>query len=497
MLVIRNGRVVQARPRALLDVDILVRGDEIAEVGPRGLPAPEGAAIIDATGMLILPGLVNAHTHGHGGLTRGMGDRWSLELLLNAAPWLNGARTAEERYLSTLLCAVEMLQKGCTACYDLTLELPLPSREGLEASARAYADAGMRAVVAPMMADRTLYQAMPVLTRALPPERRAEVERLRLPPWEQTLSAAVDVVRSWPHDRARVTPALAPTIPLHCSDAFMLGCKRAAAEHGVGLHMHVAESRGQAVTGLETYGTTLTGHLARLGVLGPEFVAAHGVWLDDDDLARLADAGSSVAHNPGSNLRLGSGVAPVRAMRARGVGVGIGTDAAVCSDNLNMFEAMRAASFVSRIAHADPERWLATDEVLAMATEGSAHALGWGDRLGRIARGYQADLVFLDATHVNYLPLNDAVNQVVHAEDGTAVRRVMVGGRVVVENGRVTTVDLSRLAARAQAAADRLAAASAGARGLADALEPAIVGACRALSAAPYPIERTLAARAG
>jgi guanine deaminase len=355
----------------------------------------------------------------------------------------------------------------------------------------------MRAVVAPMMADRTLWEAMPALARALPPAQRAAVASLHLPPWEQTLSAAVDAVKGWGLDRARVAPALAPTIPLHCSDAFMLGCKRAAAEHGLGLHMHVAESRGQAVTGLETYGTTLTGHLARLGLLGPAFTAAHGVWLDDDDLGRLADAGASVAHNPGSNMRLGAGVAPVRAMRERGVGVGIGTDAAVCSDNLNMFEAMRAASFVSRIAHADPERWLATDEVLTMATEGSAHALGWGGRLGRIEAGYQADLVFLDATHVHYLPLNDAVNQVVHAEDGTGVRRVMVGGRVVVENGRVTTVDLSRLAARAQAAAERLATASGPARAQAAALEPSVVGACRALSAVPYPIERTLAVRAG
>ena len=130
MLIIRNGRVVTAADRTLRAVDILVHGDVITEVGPRGVAAPEGAAVVDATDMLLIPGLVNAHTHGHGGLTRGMGDRWSLELLLNAAPWLNGGRSAEERYLSTLLGAVEMVQKGTTACYDLTLELPLPSRAG-------------------------------------------------------------------------------------------------------------------------------------------------------------------------------------------------------------------------------------------------------------------------------------------------------------------------------------------------------------------------------
>jgi guanine deaminase len=496
MVVIRNGRVVSTADRTPRDVDVLVDGDRIAEVGPRGLPAPEGTAVVDATDMLLIPGLVNAHTHGHGGLTRGMGDRWSLELLLNAAPWLNGGRSAEERYLSTLLGAVEMVQKGTTACYDLTLELPLPTREGLEASARAYADVGMRAVVAPMMADRTLYEAIPALGQAVPAAQRAATERLRLPPWPDTLGAALAAIRDWKLDREQVAPALAPTIPLHCSDAFLVGCRDAAQAHALGIHMHVGESRVQAVTGQEVYGTTLTGHLARLGLLGPGFTAAHAVWLDDDDILRLADAGASMAHNPGSNMRLGSGIAPARAMWERGVNVGIGTDAAVCSDNLNMFEAMRLAAYASRISDADPTRWFSTAEALEMATAGSARALGWSGRVGRIEPGYKADLVFLDARHVNYVPLNDAVNQIVQVEDGTAVRRVMVGGRTVVEDGQIMTVDMASIRARAQAAADRLARATADARRLSEQLEPWLIGACRALASVPYGVERTLARRA-
>jgi cytosine/adenosine deaminase-related metal-dependent hydrolase len=485
--------VIDRARRVAVEADLLVRGDTIAEVGPRGMAAPGDATAVDASGMLVIPGLVNAHTHGHGALTRGLGDRWSLELLLNAGPWLNGGRTAEDRYVSTLLGAVEMLQKGTTACYDLTLELPLPSAEGLASSARAYADVGMRAVVAPMMADRTLYEAIPALGRAVPPAHRAAVEQLRLPPWEETLNAAITAVSAWPLDRSRVAPALAPTIPLHCSDAFLLACRDAAREHGVGLHMHLAESRIQAVTGLEVYGCTLTEHLERLGLLGPTFTAAHAVWLDDDDVARLAGAGASVAHNPGSNLRLGSGVAPVRAMRSRGLNVGIGTDAAVCSDNLNMFEAMRTASFVSRLDDPDVGRWLSTPEVLEMATEGSAQALGWGASVGRIALGFKADLVFLDDGHVNYVPLNDPVNQVVHVEDGTAIRRVMIGGRVVVEDGRVLTADMRRVRALAEAAVERMRAATGSARLTAELLEPSLIGACQALAARPYSVERALA----
>ncbi|MGA2128006.1 MAG: amidohydrolase, partial [Xanthobacteraceae bacterium] len=143
--VIRHGRVVDAARRRAEPADVLIVGDTIAELGPPGLAAPADAVVIDASQMLLHPGLINAHTHGHGNLSKGMGDRWTLELLLAAAPWISGYRSLEDKYLSTYVGAVEMLLKGCTACYDLTVELPLPTPEGLEACGRAYRDAGMRA----------------------------------------------------------------------------------------------------------------------------------------------------------------------------------------------------------------------------------------------------------------------------------------------------------------------------------------------------------------
>src|SRR5712691_1894666 len=168
--IIRGGRLVDAgRPRADL-ADLLIVGDTIAEIGPPGLAAPADAAAIDVRDKLMHPGLINAHTHGHGNLSKGMGDRWTLELLLAAAPWLNGNRTADDKYLSTFVGAIEMLLKGCTACYDLTVEFPLPSVEGLEACARAYADAGMRAVLAPMVAEFSFFESIPGLLDALPNE---------------------------------------------------------------------------------------------------------------------------------------------------------------------------------------------------------------------------------------------------------------------------------------------------------------------------------------
>jgi len=221
------------------------------------------------------------------------------------------------------------------------------------------------------------------------------------------------------------------------------------------------------------------GH-SQVGLLGPRFTAAHSIWIDDDDIARLASAGASVAHNPGSNLRLGSGIARVRRMREHGLGVGVGTDGASSADNLNMFEATRLASFVSRVVDDDHERWITTREALAMATLGSARALGFDD-IGKLAPGYRADIVFLDARHVNYLPINDAVNQIVHAEDATAVRSVMIDGRMVVDEGRVTTIDVARLASQADEAFERLRASRDQARGLVDQLAPVISQVCGAL----------------
>jgi guanine deaminase len=488
--ILRGGRLLDIAAGTAELADILIEDDTIREIGPPGCPAPEGATEISAAHRLLHPGLVNAHTHGHGNLAKGMGDRWTLELLLSAAPWIVGNRTGEDEYLSTQLGAVEMVLKGCTACYDLSFEWPLPTQEGLARAAAAYADVGMRAVVAPMIADRSFYEAIPGLAEALPAPLRARVAELRLPPAEATLSAIRAALHGWSFDRERVRPAVAPTIPHHCSDEFILGCASLARDFDVGLHSHVAESKVQAVTAIRVYGRTQTAHLDGLGVLGPHFTVAHGVWLDEDDMARLGDHGASVAHNPGSNMRLGSGLADARAMLERRVNLGIGTDGASCADNQNMYEAVRLASFVSKVQGPDWQRWLTTREAALAATEGGARALGFGDRIGRLAPGYKADIVMLDLDHPNWLPLNDPINQLVHTEDGTAVASVMIGGRLVVDNRRVTTIDLDRLRDRVSAACDRLAAANADYRRLYEALEPIVGSFCPGLARTPYHVHR-------
>ena len=205
-----------------------------------------------------------------------------------------------------LLGLIEMLKNGCTAAYDLFMAVPAPTAADVEAIVRAYTDVGLRVVIAPAMADLVFHQTVPGLLELLPPDLRRTVEGLQAAPTEGLLQIAADTVRRW-HGAAsgRVRVAVSPTIPGQCSEAFFAGCVRLAREYDVGLHTHLAESKVQAIASQQRWGTTLVGRLAAIGALGPNFVGAHGVWLTDDDIRRLADAGAAVAHNPASNLKLG------------------------------------------------------------------------------------------------------------------------------------------------------------------------------------------------
>jgi cytosine/adenosine deaminase-related metal-dependent hydrolase len=492
--IIRNGRVLDVGAQRADPSDLLVDDGMIREIGRPGMAAPEGAAVLDARDRLLIPGLVNAHTHSQGALARGLpGDRVPLEILLTTGAAIGGSRGLEDKYLSAQLSAIEMVRKGCTACYDLLAEYPGPTVDGMYAVARAYADVGMRAVLAPMMADRTLYQALPGLLDAIPAPDRQRVEALRMSPYESSVAVCRDVLRGWPVDRARVRPALGPTIPMHCSDEFLTACRDLAREYDVPLQTHLAESRGQAVLGRKKYGKTLTAHLADLGLLGPRFSGAHGVWLDADDIRRLADAGAGVAHNPTSNLRLGNGVAATRLMLETGLRVGVGTDSASSSDTQNMFEALRWACYLSRIGTPDYRRWLTAAEAFTMATAGSAGVLGMEGQIGRLAPGYRADIVFLDLTRPDYVPLNDVFLQLVFTESGASVDSVMIDGRLVLDHGRLLTVDEPKVRAAAEAAAARLRAANADTVAAARALERFVGAFCVGLAREPYPVARALA----
>lgn len=491
-MLIAGARVLRADLKTCDAADVLIEDGFIRAIERPGSIAREGVERVEAIDRLLLPGLVNGHTHGHGGLGKGaVSDRVPLEVFLSASGAINGSRSVEDKRLSATLTAIELVRKGCTAAYDLFVEYPLPSREGMHAVADAYAEVGMRAVIAPMMADQTLYTALPGLMEALPAALQRRALQIKAAPYEASITAAKDVLAHWPHNRDQLRPALGPTIPLHCTDAFLRACARLAEECDVVVQTHVAESKAQALLGMKKYGKSLVAHLQTLGVLGPRFSAAHGIWLDGEDISRLADAGAGVVHNPMSNLRLGSGAAPARELLDAGVLLGIGTDASNTSDGQNMFEAQRLAALLSRIGDADPGRWLSVEEVFRAATEGSAAILGF-DRIGRLQPGYRADIVFLDIGHINYVPLRHPLRQLVFAETGAAIASVMINGRFVLREGRLLTIDEARVRRQVEAAVARLDAANAEAAHAAESFRDLVGQFCLAHARAPFHLHRRL-----
>ncbi|WP_159010195.1 amidohydrolase [Bradyrhizobium sp. S69] len=489
--IIRGGLVLDAAGGAAAK-DILIQDGLILAIDAPGFGVSDDAEVLSAADRMLIPGLVNAHTHSHGALNRGaVDDKVSLEMFLTGAGSSTRSRGIDDKYLSAALSAAEMIRKGCTACFDLTVEFPGPTREGISAVARAYRDSGMRAVVAPMIADRTIYQALPGLLEALPDEVRAQVADMRAAPIDQTFSVCDEILSNWEFDRRFVRPALGPTIPLYCSDEFLVRCAELATQHGIPLQTHLAESRAQGAIGQARYGRSLVEHLDAIGFLSERLSAAHAIWLGDDDTARLGQAGVKVAHNPSSNLRLGSGVAPVRQMLKAGVTVGIGTDASNTSDGQNMFEATRLASYLSRIEGPATAQWISAQQAFGLATEGSAKVLGF-ERIGRLAPGYEADIVFLRLDSPHFVPLRAPLLQMVFGENGASVDTVMIGGRVVFRDGKLLTLDEAVLRRQAQEAADRLDRADGTPRGSTTVVSQLVGAFCAAQGCLGHKLPRKL-----
>jgi cytosine/adenosine deaminase-related metal-dependent hydrolase len=265
-MIIRGGRVLDIEARRAELADILIEDGTIRSVAPPGTAAPQDAELVNAPDRLLAPGLVNGHTHAHGALGKGLvGDRLPLEIFLSSAVAINGGRNTADKYLGAALSAVEMVQRGCTAAYDLMVEFPLPSVEGIEAAAQAYHDVGMRAVVAPMMADRSVFQALPGLIESMPEKLQAICAGWLRPPTSPASTLVEPFCRVGASIAHACTGARA-TIPLHCSDEFCrLPRPRSYSTSGAD-----PSRRNQSQAGLlaEIRQERLAAHLADLGLCG-------------------------------------------------------------------------------------------------------------------------------------------------------------------------------------------------------------------------------------
>jgi cytosine/adenosine deaminase-related metal-dependent hydrolase len=425
-------------PRPL---DLVVAGDRIEAVRPGGGSAPAGYREVDARGRLVLPGLINAHLHSDENLFKGRYDNLPLELwmLFTYPPLAYGPVPPRLAYLRTMIGAIEMLRGGVTAVGDDVSQFPSATPDVTDAIMQGYLDAGLRASVTVALSDKPWPDKLPRVRGLLPEDLLREFG----PPEQVPALLAIyeHALTHWHGKAGRLRVGVSASAPERCSDALLLALADFARRHELTMTTHVLESRLQVVAGREFFGHTLVERLDRLGLLSERLTIAHGIWMTEADISRLARSGATVAHNPVSNLRLGAGIAPLTRLLAAGVTVALGTDGSSSNDAQGVFEAMKAAVILQRVVDPGFERWPTARDALAMATAGGARALGLQEHTGILAPGRLADFVLLDLNTPSFVPLNNAVRQLVFAESGRAVDRVYVGGRLVVSGGRVISVD--------------------------------------------------------
>ncbi|MEM6549847.1 MAG: amidohydrolase family protein [Pseudomonadota bacterium] len=464
-------------------VDIEIADGAIAEIRPTGQAAPRGRPV-DATGRLVTPGLINGHHHSHEHYHKGRYDRLPLELWMNYVRPLSPIPvSARQVYLRTMVGAIQALRSGTTTIVDDLNVSPVLIPEHVEAALQAYEDIGIRAFVGPTLFDRPFFRALPFVEEEFPTDLLARLSAVQATPPDEVL-AFVRAKSSERHPRqARVAILAAPSAPQRCSDDFLRQVRAMADDLALPVIIHVQETRLQAVTARRFYGRSMFAHLDALGFLKPATSLIHAVWVTPEDIRLIAASGASVQHNPNSNLKLGSGLMPMRAMLEAGINVSLGTDGCGSIDTVDMLRAVTSTALVQKLRGDDPARWIDAAEAFAAATTGGAKALGQADRLGRIAPGMRADLTLWRLDSIAFVPLNDPVRQLVYGETGASLDRVIVDGQIVMDDGELTRIDEGAIVAAIGEAHAEIEPALAAAEAEIEAMMPAyrrIVARCRA-----------------
>jgi len=420
-ILIKNGYVITMDGPPIENGYVLVEDSKITYVGKEEKPAHK---VINANNCVVMPGMINTHTHIGMTLFRGYADDLPLKQWLEDHIWPAEAKlTDEDLYIGTMLGCLEMIRSGTTAFADMYIHV--------DSVARAVEESGMRAALSYGMID-------------LGDKSRADSE----------LAEGSRFVKKWNGSaEGRITAMYGPHAPNTCSREFLARVKEQAVRDNARIHIHVLETEAELNQMKEQFGMCSVNMLDELGFLGPDVLAAHCIWLSGGDMDILANRNVNIAHCPISNMKLASGIAPIPELLKRGANVSLGTDGCASNNSLDMFEEMKTTALLHKVNSMDPTT-LPAEEVLKMATINGAKALGFP--VGVLRPGMLADIIIVDMHKPHLLPVHNPTSHLVYAARGSDVKTTIVNGNILMEDGVVKSIDQEKVMEEAAIAAEML-----------------------------------------
>lgn len=425
-ILIKNALILN--PDNFLDKkqSLLIKNDLIAEIAPE-IGEDDVDKIIDADGKILLPGLINTHTHLSMTLFRGLADDLSLDSWLNDHIWpMEANLNGDYCYIGALLGAVELIKSGTTTFSDMYFYM--------EDVARAVDESGIRAVLSYGMIDF------------------GDAEKR-----ENEIKENLDLFNNC-HNTAdgRIKVFFGPHSPYTASKELLMKVRELADEYNMGIHIHVSETEKEINDSLDEKGLRPFEYLDEIGFLGPDVVAAHCVWLSDDEIEIIKKHNVKISHNPCSNMKLASGIAPVSKLIDNDICVSIGTDGASSNNNLDLIEELKTASLLQKVSTLDP-KVLTSDETLAMGTIKGAEALGLDSEIGSIEVGKKADIILIDRNSANMVPDSSSLSSnVIYSANGSNVDTTICNGKILMENKKLTILDEQEIYDKAKQAIKEL-----------------------------------------
>ena len=425
-ILIKNALILSPNTNFENKQSILIKDNLIAEISSQ-IDESNASKIIDATGKIVIPGLINTHTHLSMTLFRGLADDLSLDSWLNDHIWpMEANLNGDFCYIGALLGAVELIKSGTTTFSDMYFYM--------EDVARAIDEAGIRAVLSYGMIDFGDEE-----------KRKNEIKA------NLELFEACDGMAD-----GRIKVFFGPHSPYTASEELLIKVRELADEYNMGIHIHVSETQKEIEDVSSQKGLRPFEYLDKIGFLGPDVVAAHSVWLSDNEIEIIKKNNVKISHNPCSNMKLASGVAPVSKLIENDICVSIGTDGASSNNNLDLIEELKTASLLQKVSTLDP-KVLNSDEAIAMGTIKGAEALGLESEIGSIEVGKKADIILIDTNSANMVPDSSSLSSnIIYSANGSNVDTTICDGKILMENKKLTILDEEEIYAKARKAIKEL-----------------------------------------